>query len=315
MEMFVLAGVFLGTVTLLVGTYLFLNRRRLAAAEAARGRLRRDEEERTWSILRDESVSSVPFLNRLLFGKSWTEELRLQLRRAGTTLSPGAFVLLIPIGGLIGFLLGSRAGPAFTMVLTGAGALLPVAWLKRRQVKRMAALEAQLPDALDMLVSAMRAGYSFQAAAKFVGEEVPEPLGPEFLRFYDEQRLGVDVRTALIGVQERIDSLDMKMFVTAVLIQRETGGNLSEVLTNISDLMRQRVTVRGEIKTLTAEPKMSARVLVALPIVLFLGLNLVAPEFMRPLIETDTGKTMLIGAAISVALGYMVLMKIADIDY
>jgi tight adherence protein B len=315
MEMFVLAGVFLGTVTLLVGSYLFLNRRRLAAADAARGRLRREDEERTWSILRDESVSSVPFLNRLLFGKSWTEELSLQLRRAGTTLSPGAFVLLIPIGGLFGFLLGSRAGPAFTIVLTGAGALLPVFWLKRRQVKRMAALEAQLPDALDMLVSAMRAGYSFQAAAKFVGEEVPEPLGPEFLRFYDEQRLGVDVRSALIGVQERIDSLDMKMFVTAVLIQRETGGNLSEVLTNISDLMRQRVTVRGEIKTLTAEPKMSARVLVALPIVLFLGLNLIAPDFMRPLIETDTGKTMLIGAAISVALGYMVLMKIADIDF
>jgi tight adherence protein B len=149
---------------------------------------------------------------------------------------------------------------------------------------------------------------------KFIGEEVPAPLGPEFTRFYEEQRLGMEVRTALLALQGRVDSLDLKMFVTAVLIQRETGGNLSEVLGNIGTLMRERAALKADIETLTAESKLSARILSLLPLIVFVLVNLINPEFMRPMLASQTGIIMFVSAAISVMLGYYMMMKIADID-
>jgi tight adherence protein B len=195
------------------------------------------------------------------------------------------------------------------------GALAPFTWLRWKQRRRRQTFEAQLPEAIDMLVSAMRAGYSFQAAMNFIGQEMVAPLGPEFARFYEEQRLGIDVRTALTRLQDRIDSLDLRMFVTAVLIQRETGGNLAEILTNLSDLMRQRVAVRGQIETLTAEPKLSAKILAALPVLVFLVINLVDPAFMRPMITSEVGRIALFAASISVIVGYFIMLRIADIDF
>jgi tight adherence protein B len=165
-----------------------------------------------------------------------------------------------------------------------------------------------------MLVSAMKAGYSFQAAMKFIGEEMPAPLGPEFARFYEEQRLGMEVRIALLALQERVHSLDLRMFVTAILIQRETGGNLSEVLGKISTLMRERSALKGEIRTLTAESRLSARILGALPFVVFGAVNLINPGFMRPMMETAAGPWVFFAATCSVAMGYWVMMRIADIE-
>ena len=166
-----------------------------------------------------------------------------------------------------------------------------------------------------MLVSAMKAGYSFQAATQFIGEEMIPPLGPEFARFYDEQRLGVDVRSALISMQTRLESLDLKMFVTAVLIQRETGGNLSEVLSNLADLVRQRIAMRGQIQTLIAEPKLSARFLAVLPVLVFVVLSVMNPHFFDPMTAPGSlGRLILTSSAISVVVGYMIMMKIADVD-
>jgi tight adherence protein B len=196
-----------------------------------------------------------------------------------------------------------------------AGWLGPFLWLRWRQKKRIRDFEQQLPDAIDMLVSAMKAGYSFQAATQFIGEEMIPPLGPEFARFYEEQRLGVDVRTALISMQNRLESLDLKMFVTAVLIQRETGGNLGEVLSNLADLIRQRIAMRGQIQTLIAEPKLSARFLAVLPVLVFLVLSAMNPHFFDPMTAPGSlGRLVLTVSAISVVVGYMIMMKIADVD-
>jgi tight adherence protein B len=160
----------------------------------------------------------------------------------------------------------------------------------------------------------MKAGYSFQAAMNFIGEEMPAPLGPEFSRFYDEQRLGIDVRSALLSLQARVDSMDLKMFVTAVLVQRESGGNLGEVLANISDIMRERFALEGELVTLTAESRLSARILAALPLLVFLGMFALNPGFMRPMLQQTAGHVMLVLAGVSVAAGYLVMVRIADID-
>ena len=225
------------------------------------------------------------------------------------------FLMIILVSGLIGIVIGGRAsglGAAFFMV---AGWIAPFLWLRRKQKKRLLEFEQQLPDAIDMLVSAMKAGYSFQAATQFIGEEMIPPLGPEFARFYDEQRLGVDVRTALVGMQGRLDSLDLKMFVTAVLIQRETGGNLGEVLSNLADLIRQRITMRGQIQTLIAEPKLSARFLAVLPVIVFMVLTLMNPHFFDAMTaEGSIGRVVLTTSAIMVIIGYMIMMKIADVD-
>jgi tight adherence protein B len=214
----------------------------------------------------------------------------------------------------VGLVLGQRFGLVGSLVAAAVGLFVPILWLRRKQSKRAAAFEAQLPEAIDMLVNALQAGYSLQAAMEFVGRETPAPLGPEFARFYDEQRLGMEVRMALLRMQERIGTIDARMFVTSLLIQRETGGNLGEVLTNLATLMRERVTFRGQLATLTAEPKMSAKVLASLPLAVVLIIGAINPSFMRPLIETSLGHKLIAYAAASVLVGYFVMSRIADVE-
>ena len=312
-----LTAIFFATMAFVVGGYVLVNRRTLEAAEVARSRLRATETgaDRTWRLLKDEKISDVPFLNRLLSGQSWVDAISVQLMRAGSSIKPVTFLMMILISGLMGTLVGGRVsgiGGVFFMI---AGWVAPFFWLRRKQKKRLRDFEQQLPDAIDMLVSAMKAGYSFQAATQFIGEEMIPPLGPEFARFYEEQRLGVDVRSALVSMQDRLDSLDLKMFITAVLIQRETGGNLGEVLSNLADLIRQRIAMRGQIQTLIAEPKLSARFLAVLPIIVFLILSTINPHFFDAmLVEGSIGRAILTATGVSVVIGYMIMMRIADVD-
>ena len=311
-----LVAVFFAVMAFVVGGYVLLNRRTLEAAEVARSRLRAAEgPEKTWRLLKEEKISDVPFLNRLLSGKSWVDGLSVQLTRAGSTLKPVTFLMIILMSGMLGTIFGGKVGGIASVALMVAGWLGPFMWLRWRQKKRIRDFEQQLPDAIDMLVSAMKAGYSFQAATQFIGEEIIEPLGPEFGRFYDEQRLGIDVRTALVSMQGRVESLDLKMFVTAVLIQRETGGNLGEVLSSLADLIRQRIAMRGQIQTLIAEPKLSARFLAILPIIVFVILSAINPHFFDAMLaEGSIGRLVLTVSAISVVVGYMIMMRIADVD-
>ena len=315
----VLLGVFVATVSLCVGAYLFVNRRQFAAAELARARLSADgggpvDRHPIHSILRDTSASELELLDRLLSGKRATARLARELQRAGSSAKPGTFVLVLGIGAASGALVGNVLGSGLTLPLVAMGLALPVVWLKRRQRRRLAAFQEQLPEALEMLVSAVRAGYSFQTAMRFVGDEMPAPLGAEFLQFYEEQRLGVEVRSALLALQERAGSSDMKMFVTAVLIHRDTGGNLGEVLGNIADMMRQRADVHRQVDTLTAESKLSARLLAVLPALVFAAVTALDPDFMRPILEQPLGRAMLAYAAVSVVVGYFLLMRASKVD-
>ena len=317
-QLLILAAVFLGTVGVLIGGYLYVNRQRLSAADAAMRRLREREGNTpasARSIIRDANVSDLPALDRLLAGRGITSWIAEQIQRAGDNGTPGAFVLRVIVFTILGYLIGwIFRGSIVGLLGAVLGFMMPITLLRSKQRKRLSMFRDQLPDAIDMLVSAMKAGYSFQAAMKFIGEEVRDPLGPEFSRFYEEQRLGMEVRTALLALQGRIDSLDLKMFVTAVLIQRETGGNLSEVLGNIGTLMRERAALKADIETLTAESKLSARILSLLPVIVFILVNVISRDFMAPMLASQTGIAVLVGAAFSVMLGYWSMMKIADID-
>jgi tight adherence protein B len=312
----VLTAVFLATLSLVVGGYVFVNRRTLADTAVVRARLRPETPaEGARNILKDARASDLNFMNRLLAGKDWVGEVAVELQRAGSGLRPGAFVLLVVTSAILGTFLGANLSRGVLGVIVAvSGWTAPYLWLKWRQRRRLRIFESQMPDGIEMLVNAMKAGYSFQAATQFIGDEMPAPAGSEFARFYDEQRLGIDVRVALLNMQKRIDSLDLRMFVTAVLIQRETGGNLGDVLSNLADLIRERIAMRGHIETLVAEPKMSARFLAVLPVVVYFMLSIVSPHFTDPLIQTPGGRISLGLAAAGVGVGYAIMMKIADVD-
>jgi tight adherence protein B len=316
MQLLMLAAVFFGIVFLIVAVYGLINREALEASEAAREQLRTggSGSVASVSILRDDRSSEIPFLNRLLTGRALTTSIAILLERAGSTQKAGPFLLMSLALAVMGLVLGQRWGMLGSLILAVIGLFLPYLYMRRQQVKREKAFEAQLPESLDMLVNALQAGYSLQAAMDFVGRETPEPLGPEFVRFYDEQRLGMEVRLALLRFQERVGTIDARMFVTSLLIQRETGGNLGEVLTNLATLMRERVTFRMQLATLTAEPRMSARVLASLPLAVVLIISAINPNFMQPLFQSETGHKLIAYAAVSVVAGYFVMSRIANVD-
>lgn len=312
----ILLVVFAGTMLLVVSAYLLLNRRRLAAGDTLRARLGPAAlgDAQATTILKEQRASDIAALDRLLQGKGLTASIERQIEQAGSKLSVGAFILLSLLCAMIGLLIGRRVGGVILPFLTVAGGAIPYVNLKRLQAARLKKFQDQLPEAIDMLVNAMKSGYSLQAAIKFAGDEMPEPLGPEFTRVYDEQRLGMEMRNALLNMQARVDTVDCKMFVTALLLQRETGGNLAEVLSTLATLMRERVGIRAQIDTLTAEPRMSAVVLSLLPVVLFFGLAVLNRDFVAPLWLTPTGRLLLLYGAISLTVGYFVLRRVGQID-
>jgi tight adherence protein B len=315
MQGFVLLLVFFGTALLVLGTYALVNRRRLAAAEVLRRRMGDSAPIATqMNILRDDRRSSVGAIDTLLDSMKVSESLEYELLRAGATWTVGEFVLGSAVAASVLMLLGQQFGFLTAWIGTAVGAVLPFLILRKMQANRKRKFEDQLPDAIDMIVNAMRAGFSFQAALKFVGDEVPSPLGEEFTRVYDEQRLGADTRVALLSMQDRVGTLDAKMFVTSLLIQRETGGNLSEVLSGLATLIRDRGALRGQVDTLTAEPKFAGRTLALMPVVGFFALLYLNRPMMLPMLTTTTGRYILLYAVASIVVGYFVLMKIADIE-
>jgi len=312
----VLGGVFVGTVLVVVAAYTTFNRRRLLAVDALRERLapaRPDTSFRT-SILKHARTSQLEFLERWLDGGSLAEWLDRELERAGLRISVGEYVLLTAVCAWVGVVLAHYLGLLLVLPAGAIGALLPFLFVRRAQRRRVRRFEAQLPDAIDMLVNAMRAGYSFQAAMKFIGDEMAPPLGPEFARVYDEQRLGLEMRDALLNLQRRISTLSTKMFVTALMLQRETGGNLTEIMNNLSTLMRERVALNSQIDTLTAEPKLSALVLALMPPVLFVVLSSLNRDYLQTLWMTPAGRTLLAYGLISTVVGYLLLRRIGSID-
>jgi tight adherence protein B len=312
-----LAAIFAAVFFLIVGTHRFIIRRRLYMQEEAKSRLSPIASGQSQAVLvRDEEqASQFAFLNKFLSGSELAPKLATSLRQAGVNMTPGVFILVMAVSALAGALLGSALGPLGTIGGGAVGIVAARGWLHWAQHRRIQKFDEQLPGAIDMLVSALKTGYSFHVATNFLGQELGAPLGPEFARIYEEQRLGIDPSTALLGMQDRIGSVDIKMFVTALLIQRKTGGNLSEVLTNTADVMRERLTIRGQLETLTAEAKWSGRLLALLPVAVFFGLSWIAPQFMITLKETSIGKMMLAIAAGGVVLGYMAMMKIAKVDF
>jgi tight adherence protein B len=199
------------------------------------------------------------------------------------------------------------------VMVAGPCAWLPLAWVGRRRARRLARLEQQLPDALDLLGRALRAGHAFGAGLQMIGEEMPEPIASEFRMVHDEVNFGVSLEQALGNLSARVPITDLRYFVVAVLIQRESGGNLTEVLGNLSRLIRQRLKLFWHVRVLSAEGRMSAWLLSLLPFAIGGLMSVFNPEFMAPLWNDPLGIAITRGMLVSMVFGMLVLRKIIRI--
>lgn len=191
--------------------------------------------------------------------------------------------------------------------------MIPFGWLWNKRRVRLANFSAQLSDALELVARALRAGHSLAAGMHVVAEEMPSPISDEFNRVYEEQNLGIPVEEALKGMCERVPNLDLRFFVTSVLIQRQTGGDLSEILDKIGYVVRERYRILGQVKALTAEGRLSGIILVALPFGLFLMMLHIKPDYVERLWTHELGIKMSVAALIMQLLGALIIRKIVNI--
>ncbi len=258
----------------------------------------------------------LPTLTGWLRGRDWERALRLAMLRADLRLRPAEWVtlcttssLLLALGGLL-----LTRGPLAGLILGLLGLLVPQAVLSARQAARRTRFDAQLPDALLLLASDLRAGHSFAQALATAAEELPMPLSEEFAWAGGEAALGIAWDTALGRMVERVQSPDLDLIVTAILIQLPAGGNLAEVLDAIAATIRERVRVSGEVRTLTAEGRLSAIVLMALAPALALLFYLRDPAYFQPLLELPLGRLLLGGAFAGQLVGALIIHRMVAVE-
>lgn len=267
------------------------------------------------SLVRVQEQRRLPWLQDLLASTGPGERLSLYVRSSGMQ-SSAAELLLLSIGlGAAGLFLPVLIGqpPILGAALALGLAVLP--WLRVASVrkKRIARFEFLFPEALDMMGRAMRAGHAFPTAVKMCGDEIAEPMGRDFRLLSDEMNYGVPIAEALQNLAQRVPLPDVSYFVVAVLIQRESGGNLAELLDSISQILRARLKLLGEVRTLSAEGRLSAIILTCLPFAVALVVNLVNPKFMSVLWTDPVGLKVVGGAMLLMVFGMLWMRKIIRI--
>jgi tight adherence protein B len=270
----------------------------------------------------DESVvkrlieGPLPALNRLVLRTSAGSRLRKLIEQSGVRTTPSAFVIMSVV-------LAAGAGltvqvlwpiPFLPVAAALAAGAMPIGFLMNRRSSRMYKFEEQFPEGLDLISRALRAGHAFQTTLGMVAEELKTPVGPEFKKTFDQQNFGLPLRDALNQMTERVPVLDVRFFVTAVLIQRETGGNLSEVLDNLAHVIRERFKIRRQIRVHTAHGRFTAFVLLSLPPGLAIALSIINPEHMKLLFDDRMGQMALMIAVVMQALGFFWISRVIKIE-
>lgn len=310
--------IFIAVVLLIEGAYLTWNSAKGPEAERMSRRLRvmsADHAGKAVSITKKRVMSSSPALQRLLSTIPRAARLDRLLLQSGKSWTVAQFLgisLALSVG--TAMVAGWFAMPFLIQVAVGAAAaMLPLHLVGRARSKRLNRIETQLPDALDLMSRALRAGHAFPTALKMVGDEMNDPLAGEFAIAFDEVNFGVSMPDALMNLANRVPSTDLRYFVIAVLIQRDTGGNLSELLDSIGKIIRDRIKLLGHIRVLSAEGKMSAWVLGLLPFAAGALIQLTNPKFLSVLFSDPAGIKMVGAALFMMAVGALVMRKIIRI--
>jgi len=244
--------------------------------------------------------------------------METQIQQAGMTTSVYSLLMVMLVAMVIGALLGARFNILmFTGPSAAAGALvgflLPYVVVRTKRKKRLSAFEEQFPEALDFLARAMRAGHAFSISLEMLSEESPQPLGQEFRKVFNEQNLGLPVETALQNLSARIPLLDVSFFVSAVLLQRETGGNLSEILNKLALIIRERFKLKGAVRAASAHGRITGTILTLMPVALMLGLLSVAPGYLQGMAKDPDGRILIALAIVGVVVGHFTIKKIVNI--
>jgi len=284
--------------------------RLVALAQAAQRGPRED-----LALLRDELLSAIPAFNRLLSRSSRISHLQRYLLQADVQMRPGKFLLMTAsfsaVLGLSALLL--RASWWLPCVAAVAGLVVPFLYVAQRRKARFFRFSTRFPDAIDLLVRAVRAGHSLAGAIEMIAQELAEPIAGEFRKVFDEQKFGMPMRDALLNLADRVPLLDVKFFVTAVLLQRESGGNLAEILEKLSYLIRERFKLMRQLRVYTAHARVTMIILIGLPIVWALFVSIFNPDYMRPLFVYSLGQKLIATAVLMQFIGYILIRRIAHI--
>lgn len=274
------------------------------------------EEGTDFAFLRDEMMSRIPALDSMLRRSERVSLLQKMLTQGEVDIRAGNFLVLC-LGsalllGLILFLAGGNILFGWAGLLLGF--FLPYAYASYMRAKRFQRFEERFPEAIDTLARAVRAGHAFTTALELIANEVAEPVAGEFRQLYEEQKFGLPVRDALVNLTERVPLVDIKFFVTAVMLQRETGGNLAEILDGLSYVIRERFKILRQVRVHTAQGRLTMVLLMALPPVIVLIMQIMNPGFIRPLFTEPLGHAFIVAGITLQTVGYFFIRKIVRIQ-
>ena len=266
-------------------------------------------------LARNELMSEIPWLNRELLRVQAALHLKKMLDQADLHISPSRLLMFSAMAGILAALAVSVVSP-FILFMIGAGlaaAALPFLYVWWTRKKRFDQFLEHLPDALELISRALSAGHAFAESLHMVSAEMPEPIAGEFRKAYEEQNLGLSLKLALENLTQRMPLLDLRMCVTAVLIQRETGGNLAEILEKVAYTIRERFRIMGDLKTLTTSSRLSAWLLCGLPIFVAVAVTFLNPDYMSVLWKDQRGHYLIAAAIFMQITGMLIVRKILDI--
>ena len=274
------------------------------------------EEDGTSVVKTEAAPSALPIVDRLVGGTNAGSWLANLIERSGVDTNPGAVVTMSLVAGVMTGLVTFMASHLLLVALAAAvvGLAMPIIWLRMKKNRRLRKFEEQFPEALDLLSRAIRAGHAFQTAMGMVADELPQPVGVEFKKSFEQQNFGLPLNEALNGLAERVPLMDVKFFITAVQIQRETGGNLAEILDNLANVVRERFKILRQVRVHTAHGRFTGYVLLGLPAVLAVALMFLSPEHMKALFTVRMGQMMVMGAIVMQAIGFVWIKQVIKIE-
>lgn len=314
---FLIVGIVVGIIWMLAGGkdgQQDVVRRRMESVRKAESR---GEVSLDLKLVRDDLYSNVPQLQRLLMRLPLASSLQNYINQAGIRMKAGKFVLWTAVAGLGTYVVINLLFPNFGiggLALALLALAVPIAVIAVIRMRRLAKFEERFPEALDLIGRAVRAGHAFTTGLEMVSKESSEPVSGEFRATFEEQNFGLPLRDALLNMAERVPLIDVRFFVTALLVQKETGGNLAELLDELSRLIRERFRIYREVKVRTAQGRLTAGILIALPFFMLMVMRFLNPEYVQVLWTDPIGPYILAAAAGLQIIGSLVIWKIVHIE-
>jgi len=317
---YLIAALIFVVVTALVFAVISLLDQRKAQARILRDRLTSAEKSSggplELALLRDEMLSRIPAFDTLLRRSERVSLLQKMLAQGSVDIRAGNFLILCAASAVLLATVAIVAGGQVVFGWAGLllGFFIPYAYASHMRAKRFQKFEEKFPEAIDTLARAVRAGHAFTTALEMIATELAEPVASEFRQLYEEQKFGLPVRDALVNLTDRVPLVDVKFFVTAVMLQRETGGNLAEILDNLSHIIRERFKILRQVRVHTAQGRLTMVLLMSLPPTIVVFMVVLNPGFIQPLFSDPIGHTLIVGGVTLQTLGYFVIRKIIRIQ-